>query len=65
MTIWLAIVTVIALAAMAVALGTSLGRQGDKEDEWVYREQMTEAVNQLDERLKQVEPPKTEDGSRE
>jgi hypothetical protein len=65
MTLWLAVLTVVALVALAIAVGTSLGRQGDKEEEWHYRDQMAEAVNQLDERLKQVEPSKTEDSSRE
>jgi hypothetical protein len=65
MIIWLAFVTVIAVMALAIALGTSLGRQGDKEDEWHYRDQMTEAVNQLDERLKKIEPSETEADSRE
>jgi hypothetical protein len=61
MVIWLAVVTVIALGAFAIALGVSLGRNGDREDEYHYRDQMAEANHQLDQRLKALEPDKDND----
>jgi ABC-type transporter Mla subunit MlaD len=61
MVVGLVVVAVLAMAALAVALGVSLGRYGDREDEYTYRQQMAEAVNQLDERLKQLEPPTDND----
>jgi hypothetical protein len=52
-----AIALVIATLALAIALGTSLGRNGDREDEAVYRAQVDEALSQLDARLSPLEPP--------
>jgi hypothetical protein len=52
-----AIALVIAILALAIAVGTSLGRNGDQEDEIVYRAQVDEALGQLDARLSPLEPP--------
>lgn len=51
-----AIALVIALLALAIALGTSLGRNGDREDEAVYRAQVDEALNPTG---RPTEPPGT------
>jgi hypothetical protein len=51
------IALVIALLALAIAVGTSLGRNGDQEDEYTYRAQVDEALSQLDARLSPLEPP--------
>jgi hypothetical protein len=61
MLIGLIVVAIVAMLALAIALGTSLGRQGDNEDELAYRHQMVEGMNQLDERLKKIEPDEPED----
>jgi hypothetical protein len=61
MLIGLIVVAIVAMLALAIALGTSLGRQGDNEDELHYRHQMVEGMNQLDERLKKIEPDEPED----
>lgn len=55
---WIAIVVVgvIALGAFCVALGVSLGRYGDREDEYQYRHDVAEALNQLDGRVAAMEP---------
>jgi hypothetical protein len=55
MTIWLVVTTVIAVVALGIAIGTSLGRDGDREDEYHYRAQMDEAHHQVTERLRQLE----------
>jgi hypothetical protein len=46
----------VAMAGLAVAVGVSLGRDGDRQDERVYRASVDEGMNQLDERLRKVEP---------
>jgi hypothetical protein len=51
MIIAVVLVGLVASLALAVALGVSLGRNGDREDEYVYRSQVGEALNQLDQRL--------------
>jgi hypothetical protein len=51
------IALVIAIVALSIATGVSLGRNGDREDEYHYREQMDEALGQLDDRLRALEPP--------
>jgi hypothetical protein len=57
MVVAIVVVGLIALVALAIATGVSLGRNGDRMDEYHYRSQIDEALHQLDERLKEVEPP--------
>jgi hypothetical protein len=47
---------ILSILAVAMASGVSLGRQGDREDEYHYRDQVAEALNQLHERVRRVEP---------
>jgi hypothetical protein len=61
MLIGLIVVAIVAMLALAIALGTSLGRQGDNLDELEYRGHTAKALNQLGQRLKKVEPDEPED----
>lgn len=56
MTVWLVFLTLFLCIALSIAAGTSLGRYGDREDEFQYRHQMDEAMHQFDERLRRLEP---------
>ena len=57
MVIALVLVGLVASVALAIAVGVSLGRSGDREDEYHFRGQVDEALHQLGDRLKEVEPP--------
>lgn len=55
MWVAIAVVGILALAGLGMALGVSLGRYGDREDEQQYRNQVAEGMNQLHDRLRKLE----------
>ena len=46
----------VAASALAIALGVSLGRNSDRVNEYYYRQEVDDALGQLSNRLKRVEP---------
>jgi hypothetical protein len=63
MTVVAILAILVAICALTVAVGVSLGRQGDREDIHLWRADTDEALHNLDERLKKVEPDRGDDGS--
>jgi hypothetical protein len=53
----------IALVALCIAVGVSLGRQGDREDIHLWRNDTDEALHNFDERLRKLEPDENDDGA--
>jgi hypothetical protein len=45
----------LSVVALSIAVGVSLGRDGDRRDHQVYRDQVAGAMNEFDERLGHVE----------
>jgi hypothetical protein len=55
---------VLAAIAIAIAIGVSLGRDGDRQNEYFYRQQMDETLGNLTNRVKALEPEEEDDDER-